>query len=208
LQEFKSLSVTYLGELPKEHLKIYEMKEDPTRVARRCSRRVHVVKFFLAFAILTPMMFASGQIVAGAAPKKSPLITPASPCTSNQIRPSISATIESDSSSSIVVLLQTSLVNISKKSCSIEIGPTSPSLKVDNPDGTLAWNNCFAGDQPGACPLFLELKTLKPKGTYSWSTTWPPTPSSTVLPTPGTYTFTAFYDGIAASLSTIFVLAN
>jgi hypothetical protein len=106
------------------------------------------------------------------------------------------------------VYLQTSLQNISKKSCSIEIGPTSPSLEVDNPDGTVAWNNCYAGDEPGACPLFLELKVLRPKATYSWSSTWPPAGSTAALPTPGTYKFKANYSVGGASLSTLFVLAN
>jgi hypothetical protein len=81
-------------------------------------------------------------------------------------------------------------------------------VRIDNPDGTLAWNNCYVGDQPGACPLFLELKTLKPKAMYSWSTTWPPSPSTMVLPTPGTYTFSANYSGAVPSLTTLFVLAN
>lgn len=179
---------------------------DASRV--RSVRRGRVA-LLVALAIALPMVLSTGHASASAAPKKSASLSgPASVCTPGQLQPSISATIESDTFSSIVVFLQTSLENISKKSCSIEIGPTSPSTQIDNPDGTLAWNNCYVGDQPGACPLYLVLKTLKPKATYSWSTTWPPTPSTKVLPTPGTYTFSANFSGTVAPLTTLFVLAN
>jgi hypothetical protein len=41
-----------------------------------------------------------------------------------------------------------------------------------NSKGNVVWNNCYAGDQPGACAMFLMLRTLKPSGSYSLTKSW------------------------------------
>ena len=188
---------------------INKVREDAVDVARRDKRSSRAATLLVSLVVIFPIVVGSAQASAKTVTKKtSTLSVLTGPCTADQMSPSISSTIETDSSSSIVVYLQTSLKNISKKTCSIDVGPTSPSLEVDNPDGTVAWNNCYADDEPGACPLFLELKILKPKETYSWSSTWPPSSSTAALPTPGTYKFSASYGSGSSSVSTLFVLAN
>jgi hypothetical protein len=34
------------------------------------------------------------------------------------------------------------------------------------------WNNCYSGDQPGACAMFLMLHVLKPKASYVLARSW------------------------------------
>jgi hypothetical protein len=90
-----------------------------------------------------------------------------------------------------------SIGNLSSKSCNVAIGPTSPSVSIVNSKGVVVWNNCYAGDQPGACAMFLMLHTLQPKGLYSFSRSWNQRsgPRSTFAPR-GTYELISSFSGL------------
>jgi hypothetical protein len=70
------------------------------------------------------------------------------------------------------VKLSVTIRNESTRSCSVAIGPTSPSFSILNERGTVMWNNCYAGDHPGACAMFLMLHVLKPKASYVIARSW------------------------------------
>ena len=68
--------------------------------------------------------------------------------------------------------MKVTIRNISSRTCSVAIGPTSPSLSIVNAKGSVVWNNCYAGDQPGACAMFLMLHTLNANTAYTLAKSW------------------------------------
>jgi hypothetical protein len=167
------------------------------------------LRLLLSGVSLFPLILVCGYASAEAAPRPSNArIAPTTQCTSAQVRESVAATIEATSSPVVSVLLQTSLQNISKKSCTIAVGPTSPSLVVTDQEGNVAWNNCFTANGEGACAQFLVLKTLKPNTSFTWSMSWHPTLSSTTPPPPWTYTFHSSFGSVNKSGTSPFVLES
>ena len=94
-----------------------------------------------------------------------------SSCRSSQVR----ETVKTDAKSypkGATVKMTVAIHNESARACSVAIGPTSPSLSILNSKGVVVWNNCYANDQPGACALYLMLRTLAAKGSYTISRSW------------------------------------
>lgn len=106
-----------------------------------------------------------------------------------------------------IVKMAGSIRNKSTSACSVLVGPTSPSFTVTNSSSVEVWNNCYAGDHPGACPQYLIARSLKPGTTYSKTVAWdqrsgkPPTR----VP-PGVYELTTHFAGIAGNHSIRFDL--
>jgi hypothetical protein len=119
-----------------------------------------------------------------------------SPCHVSQIRESLSTNAKTYAPGTSVKMT-VSIRNLSPKTCSVAIGPTSPSVSIINAQGAVVWNNCYAGDQPGACAMFLMLHTLKPKGLYSFSKSWNQRGGSTsTFAARGTYELTSHFSGL------------
>jgi hypothetical protein len=103
--------------------------------------------------------------------------------------------------------MTSSVRNVSKKSCSVGVGPTSPSFAITNSKGAVVWNNCYANDRPGACALYLVAHTLRPGVTLATIVEWdqragqPPTRVST-----GAYRLTAQFSGMSGRRTTSFEL--
>jgi hypothetical protein len=118
-------------------------------------------------------------------------------CSTQDVREVVSTSQQSYGPGIMVVMIS-SIRNTSGKICSVAVGPTSPSLAVTNPEGVVAWNNCYANDQPGACALYLVARTLKPGATYAKTFAWDQRsgPQPARVPT-GTYHLTAQFSGIA-----------
>jgi hypothetical protein len=93
------------------------------------------------------------------------------PCRPSDLRESLSTNAKSFASGSTVIM-RLALRNVSARSCTIAVGPTSPSLSILNSRGTVIWNNCYSGDQPGACAMFLMLRTIQPTKSYALAKSW------------------------------------
>ncbi|HEV3188058.1 MAG TPA: hypothetical protein VGZ04_08430 [Acidimicrobiales bacterium] len=102
-----------------------------------------------------------------------------------------------------------SVRNVSKKNCSVGIGPTSPAFTVTNANGGVVWNNCYANDRPGACALYLVAHTLKPGTTFKTTVKWDQQTGQrpTRVPT-GAYRLTAQFSGMSGHRTTSFELAT
>ena len=92
-------------------------------------------------------------------------------CHSSQVRETATTSAKSYPEGTLVKLSVT-IRNESTRTCSVAIGPTSPSFSILNSRGTVVWNNCYAGDHPGACAMFLMLHVMKPKASYVIARTW------------------------------------
>ncbi len=129
-------------------------------------------------------------------------------CASSAVREVASTNRKSYGPGSIVKMTS-SIRNKSKTTCSVLVGPTSPSFSVTNSRGVDVWNNCYADDQPGACPEYLIARNLKPGATYSGTVAWdhrsgkPPDG----LPVGG-YELTTHFVGIAGNHSSRFQLTS
>jgi hypothetical protein len=117
-------------------------------------------------------------------------------CRVSQVRESLSLSGESYAPGTSVTIT-VSIHNLSSKSCGVAVGPTSPSLSIRNAKGVVVWNNCYVGDQPGACAMFLTLHVLKPKTSYSFNRTWNQRaePNSKFVAR-GTYELTSNFSGL------------
>ena len=120
-----------------------------------------------------------------------------SPCRVSQVRESLSTNAKTYAPGTSVKMT-VSIRNLSAKTCDVAIGPTSPSVSIINAQGAVVWNNCYAGDQPGACAMFLMQHILKPKGLYSFSKSWNQRsgPTSTFAAR-GTYELTSNFSGLS-----------
>jgi hypothetical protein len=92
-------------------------------------------------------------------------------CHSSQVRETAATSAKSYPEGTLVKLTVT-IRNEATRSCSVAIGPTSPSFSIVNARGTVVWNNCYTGDHPGACAMFLMLHVLKPKASYVLARSW------------------------------------
>lgn len=108
-----------------------------------------------------------------------------------------------------IVRMTWSIRNVSAATCNLGIGATSPSFSVTNSRGVEVWNNCYANDRPGACPMYLLLLSLKPGATYSKSFAWDqrsgPTPTRVPV---GVYQMSVRFGAIAAIHSVKFNLLS
>lgn len=109
----------------------------------------------------------------------------------------------------IMVVMTSSIHNMSSEFCSVAIGPTSPSLSVTNSKGVMEWNNCYANNRPGACAPYLTTHTLNPGATYAKTFAWNQRSrlQRTRVPT-GTYQLVARFSGIAGTHAIRFQLTR
>lgn len=106
-----------------------------------------------------------------------------------------------------IVKMTSSVRNTSKATCSVSVGPTSPSFAVTNSKGVEVWNNCYAGDRPGACPQYLIARSLKPGATFSKTVAWDQRSGSPPARVPaGIYKVTTHFTGIPGNHSAWFKL--
>lgn len=103
--------------------------------------------------------------------------------------------------------MTSSVRNTSKATCSVPVGPTSPSFAVTNSKGVQVWNNCYAGDRPGACPQYLIALSLKPGSTFSKTVSWDQRSGSPPERVPaGIYKVTTHFAGVPGKHSAWFEL--
>lgn len=106
-----------------------------------------------------------------------------------------------------VVTMTASIHNTSTKTCSTAVGPTSPSIVVDNSSGVEVWSSCGGAGKFHACALYLIDETLQPGATYTKTSTWNQRSGTTGKRVPvGTYVMTAHFNGITGQASTKFNL--
>ncbi len=103
--------------------------------------------------------------------------------------------------------MTSSIRNKSDATCSVWIGPISPSFRVTNSKGVEIWNNCYADDQAGACPRYLIARSLKLGSTYSKTVAWDQRSGTPPARVPaGVYKLTTQFAGIAGNRSARFEL--
>lgn len=99
----------------------------------------------------------------------------------------------------VSVAMATSITNDAPRSCTIAVGPTSPSMTITNAKGVVVWNNCGAGSGLGACPLYMMVRTLNSGGAYREAFRWDQrTGSPASQAPPGPYRLTARFNGAGA----------
>jgi hypothetical protein len=150
------------------------------------------------------LLSVAGTASASPAPRASASLS-AAQCGSSQLRELVSTNFASYGPGT-AVKMTVAITNVSTKTCSITVGPTSPSFSVANSRGKEIWNNCFANDRPGACAMYLMLRSLKPAATFSESFYWKQKIDGVRVPV-GVYELTVRGDGSTASQSVKFVLA-
>jgi hypothetical protein len=102
-----------------------------------------------------------------------------------------------------------SITNESSSECTTSVGPTSPSFTVTNSKGVEVWNNCYANDRPGACAMYLMLRHIKAKATYSETFTWDQRSGASRARVPlGVYQLTVGANGATGKHSVTFVVAR
>jgi hypothetical protein len=173
-----------------------ERAERYRQIMRRVSQTVAAVA--TAFSSMTIL---GAQASSATSHNKLP---PAAACTHTDVRETIVATMSAAPSQ--VVTFTTAIENLSRKTCSVAVGPTSPMMSLTDPSGTVVWNSCYTSGEPGMCAEFLQLIALKPKASYTRKQSWEPSSTSTVLQ--GTYTLMSRFSGVGWTRTTTFVLSN
>lgn len=182
----------------------FERRSSPT-CAHALTRElgVVVIAIVLMFACgaLSVAAYASGDTVPHLTAKAS-----SAPCTSLTISES-ATTNEKSYGPRSVVTMTASIHNTSTQTCSVAVGPTSPSLIVDNSGGVEVWSNCGGAGEFDACALYLLLETLQPGGTYTKTATWDQgSGASGARVPPGVFQLNVHFDGVSGQVSTKFNL--
>jgi hypothetical protein len=147
-------------------------------------------------------MSAVPEVSAGAALSHIQVAT----CHSSTLRVT-SSTNERSYTPGTSVTMTVTIRNDSKRTCAITVGPTSPSMAITNSRGDIRWNNCYADDQPGACAMYLMLRSLAAGGHYSltkkWDQRFGPTHGFVAR---GTYSLTTSFSAVKPSSKIEFTL--
>lgn len=113
------------------------------------------------------------------------------------------------------ITMTSSIKNVSGSSCTVYLGLDpgfSPSFTVSNSAGTVVWDRCWTGDEPGACFEILEPKVLRPGHRFHQAATWDqgsgPDGGPVVQVPQGEYTFTTHYQYIGTARTTFDVLVG
>jgi len=163
----------------------------------------------LVAAFIAALVLCAANVVLpvlGRTPKANAASSGLPRCSTSVLREALSTSQRSYGTGTLV-LMTSSVRNVSNKNCSVGVGPTSPSFTITNSKGVVVWNNCYANDRPGACALYLVAHTLKPGTTFATTVKWnqqtgqPPTRAST-----GAYRLTARFSGISGRRTTGFEL--
>jgi hypothetical protein len=129
-------------------------------------------------------------------------------CRTSQVRESLTTNAKSYAPG-VSIVMRVSIRNVSSRSCSVAVGPTSPSMAILNSKGDVIWNNCYAGDQPGACAMFLMLRDLKPNTAYTLTKIWNQrTGSSQKFVARGRYVLTSNVSGVGSQKKVDFTLVD
>jgi hypothetical protein len=98
------------------------------------------------------------------------------------------------------VVMTSSVTNVSRAACLIDLGADpglSPVFNVTNAKGITVWNRCWVDDEPGACFEIVFAHVLNPGKTYSQRASWNqrsgPDGGPVKQVPPGKYTFTTAY---------------
>jgi ABC-type transport system substrate-binding protein len=127
-------------------------------------------------------------------------------CRTSALRETLS-TNEKSFTPGTTVVMRLVLRNVGSRACTIAVGPTSPSLTILNAKDKVIWNNCYAGDQPGACAMFLMLRTIEPDTSYTLSKSWNQrTGLSNNFAARGRYVLTSNVSGLGAEKKVAFSL--
>ena len=70
------------------------------------------------------------------------------------------------------VKLSASIRNTSSRSCTVAVGPTSPTFSVRTSQGVVLWTSCGGGVGFSACVQYLVLRTLAPGTAVRVGATW------------------------------------
>jgi hypothetical protein len=161
---------------------------------------------FISVAIL----FAAGivSLAPGLAQSANATSTGVPICSNPDVKEVVS-TSQQSYGPGIMVVLNASIRNTSEEVCSVAVGPTSPSLTVTNSKGNVVWNNCYVGDHPGACALYLVAQTLNPGSSYAKTVAWDQQSRLTPARVPtGRYQLTSRFSGVAGNYATGFQLTT
>lgn len=173
-------------------------------LARLGRRTVRGARLAAVVLVVCSLFSAAGVAAASVQPKVSASLAHA-PCSSSELREVTSTNLASYGPGSLVKMT-VSITNISSVTCSITVGPTSPSFGVTNSKGSEIWNNCFADDRPGACAMYLAVRSLKPRTAFTETFTWDQRIGVARVPV-GVYQLTVRADGISTSQAVKFVIA-
>ncbi len=129
-------------------------------------------------------------------------------CSASDVREVVS-TSQQSFGPGMMVVMKSSVRNVSSKICSVAVGPTSPSFTVTSSKSVVVWNNCYANDRPGACALDLVAQTLKPGATYAKTVAWDQRSGQPPARVPtGSYRLTAHFSGTGGNHATRFQLTT
>lgn len=129
-------------------------------------------------------------------------------CSNAQVR-AVITTSQPSYGPGVMVVMRSSVRNVSNVSCSVATGPTSPSLSVTNSKGVVEWSNCDVRDRPETCSPHLVAHTLAPGATYERTFAWNQLanlPLARVAA--GTYQLRAKFIGVAGRRVTSFRLTG
>ena len=170
------------------------------RTRRSVSTTLVVVIVLCAAGVVSPV------------PERTQLANAASsgltPCSTSDLREVISTSQQSYGPGTLVVMTS-SVRNVSNKICSVGVGPTSPSFTVMNSKGVVVWNNCYANGRPGACALYLVAHSLKPGITLATIVEWNQRSGQPPIRVPtGSYRLTTLFSGVAGNHTARFQLTS
>jgi hypothetical protein len=98
-------------------------------------------------------------------------VTSSAPCSSTSISLAVS-TDQARYGPGTPVKLSASIRNTSPRSCTVAVGPTSPTFSVRTSQGGVVWSSCGGEGGFSACAQYLVLRTLAPGTAVRVGTTW------------------------------------
>jgi hypothetical protein len=98
-------------------------------------------------------------------------MTSSAPCSSTSISLAIS-TDQARYGPGTPVKLSASIRNTSPRSCTVAVGPTSPTFSVRTSQGVVVWSGCGGKGGLSACAQYLVLRTLAPGTAVRVGATW------------------------------------
>lgn len=93
------------------------------------------------------------------------------PCSSTSISLAVS-TDQARYGPGTPVKLSASIRNTSPRSCTVAVGPTSPTFSVRTSQGVVVWSSCGGEGGLSACAQYLVLRTLAPGTAVRVGATW------------------------------------
>ena len=149
--------------------------------------RSTAAQLFVALAVVGASG-ALGDATSGASTGARTAQAPA--CTSTAVTPRVS-TNQWSYAPGAVVSMKLFIRNTSDRSCTLAVGPSTPSFTITNAKGQTVWSACDVADRPGACALYLAQRTLAPGATFTRTVVWDQRTGPTRSPAPmGVYWLT------------------